>query len=89
MTNLLNPKVALFYLTLLPQFIAVGDPVMRRSLLLAGIHIAMGLVWLATYSYFITRLGTVFARPRVKQNLERMMGTMLIALGVRLAWARR
>ena len=89
LTNLLNPKVAIFYLTFLPQFIAPGEPVLRRSLLLAGIHIAMGVVWLSAYAWFIDRLGAVLTRPRVKAWLERVTGGLLIALGARLAWERR
>jgi len=89
LTNVLNPKVAIFYLTFLPQFIAPGEPVLRRSLFLAGIHIAMGVVWLGAYAWFIERLGTVLARPNVKAWLERATGGLLIALGVRLAWDRR
>jgi RhtB (resistance to homoserine/threonine) family protein len=89
LTNLLNPKVALFYLTFLPQFIGPGDPVLRRSLMLAGIHIAIGLTWLTTYTYFLGRLGAVMQRPRVKRGLEGVMGTLLIGLGARLAWAHR
>ncbi len=89
LTNVLNPKVAIFYLTFLPQFIAPGAPVLRRSLFLAGIHIAMGVVWLSAYAWFIERLGTVLARPNVKAWLERATGGLLIALGVRLAWDRR
>jgi threonine/homoserine/homoserine lactone efflux protein len=88
-TNLLNPKVAVFYLTFLPQFISPGEPVLRRSLLLAGIHIAMGFVWLTAYAWFVDRIGAVLTRPRVKLNLERATGGLLIALGARLAWARR
>jgi threonine/homoserine/homoserine lactone efflux protein len=89
LTNVLNPKVAIFYLTFLPQFIAPGEPLLRRSLFLAGIHIAMGVVWLSAYAWFIERLGTVLARPNVKAWLERATGGLLIALGVRLAWDRR
>jgi threonine/homoserine/homoserine lactone efflux protein len=89
LTNVLNPKVAIFYLTFLPQFIAPGEPVLRRSLFLAAVHIAMGLVWLSAYAWFIERLGTVLARPTVKAWLERATGGLLIALGVRLAWDRR
>jgi threonine/homoserine/homoserine lactone efflux protein len=89
LTNLLNPKVAIFYLTFLPQFISPGEPVFARSLLLASIHITMGLVWLAAYAWFIDRLGAVLTRPRVKAWLERATGGLLIALGARLAWERR
>jgi threonine/homoserine/homoserine lactone efflux protein len=89
LTNLLNPKVAIFYLTFLPQFIATGEPVLRRSLFLAGIHIAMGIAWLSAYAWFIERLGAVLTKPSVKAWLERATGGLLIALGARLAWERR
>jgi threonine/homoserine/homoserine lactone efflux protein len=89
LTNVLNPKVAIFYLTFLPQFISPGENVLRRSLLLASIHIVMGLVWLTAYAWFVDRLGLVLARPRVKASLERVTGGVLILLGARLAWERR
>jgi threonine/homoserine/homoserine lactone efflux protein len=89
LTNVLNPKVAVFYLTFLPQFISPGEPVLRRSLFLAAVHITMGLIWLTTYAWFVDRLGVVLTRPRVKAWLEGMTGGVLIALGARLAWERR
>jgi len=89
LTNVLNPKVAIFYLTFLPQFISPGEPVLRRSLFLASIHIVVGFVWLAAYAWFIDRIGAVLTRPRVKMSLERVTGGILIALGARLAWERR
>jgi len=89
LSNLLNPKVALFYLTLLPQFIRPGDPVLARSLLLAGVHVVIGMVWLAVYAYFLGRLGAVLRRPGVRRALEGVTGALLIGIGGRLAWERR
>ena len=89
LTNLLNPKVAIFYLTFLPQFIPPGANVLRRSLMLALLHIAIGFVWLSGYAWFIDQIGGVLTRPRVKAWLERVTGGLLVALGLRLAWERR
>ena len=89
LTNILNPKVAIFYLTVLPQFVSPGDNVLKRSLLLASIHIAMGLTWLTAYAWFVDRLGGVLTRPNVKAWLERVTGGVLIALGARLAWEHK
>jgi threonine/homoserine/homoserine lactone efflux protein len=49
----------------------------------------MGFVWLSAYAWFVDQLGAVLTRPRVKASLERVTGGLLIALGARLAWARR
>jgi threonine/homoserine/homoserine lactone efflux protein len=88
LSNLLNPKVALFYLTLLPQFIRPGDPVLLRSLLLAGVHVVIGVVWLVVYAYFLGRLGALLRRPGVRRTLDGVTGTVLIGIGGRLAWER-
>ena len=89
LTNLLNPKVAIFYLTFLPQFIPPGANVLKRSLFLATLHNVIGFVWLSGYAWFIDQIGGVLTRPRVKAWLERVTGGLLVALGVRLAWERR
>jgi len=88
-TNLLNPKVALFYLTFLPQFIKPGSPVLQQSVLLASIHIAMGLVWLSLYTVFLGRMKHVLSRSNVKRNLEAVTGALLLSLGARLAFEKR
>ena len=84
---MLNPKVALFYLTFLPQFIQPGDNVLVRSLVLASIHVALGLAWLFTYAYAIERLALVMQGAR--RWLERISGVALLGLSVRLAFERR
>jgi threonine/homoserine/homoserine lactone efflux protein len=87
MNNVLNPKVALFYLTFLPQFINPGDPVLLKALVLAGIHVTIGLLWLTTYAYAIDRVGKLVSGARIW--LERLTGVVLVGLAVRLAVERR
>jgi threonine/homoserine/homoserine lactone efflux protein len=89
LTNLFNPKIAIFYSTFLPQFIAPGDPALLISLLLAGVHVAMGLVWLSGYAYLLDRAVTAFKGSRVRRALDALTGTVLVGLGLRLAAERR
>jgi RhtB (resistance to homoserine/threonine) family protein len=89
LTNVLNPKVAIFYLAFLPQFIGPSDPVLARSILLASIHFVEGLVWLSLVTLFVARLRTVLAQPRVRRALETFSGLVFIAFGVKLAVSRR
>ena len=89
LTNVLNPKVGIFYLAFLPQFIAPGDPVLERSLLLAALHIGIGVVWLALLSLGVGRIRPLVESRLWRARLEGVSGAVLIALGVRLAAARR
>jgi RhtB (resistance to homoserine/threonine) family protein len=89
LSNVLNPKVAVFYLTFLPQFIDPSGNVLAQSLLFAVAHSAMGILWLSLYAYVLARLSAFFARAGVRQWLERVTGAVLIGLGARLAFERR
>lgn len=89
LTNALNPKVAAFYLAFLPQFIRPGDPVLATSLFLASLHIVMGLLWLSLVSAAVDRAQRLLARGSLRRWIDGACGAVLVALGVRLALARR
>jgi len=87
-SNLLNPKIAVFFTSLLPQFVgAKGTAV--QLLLLGLLFNAMGVVWLLAYATAAARGRSVLARPRVRRWLERISGIVLVGLGARLALERR
>jgi RhtB (resistance to homoserine/threonine) family protein len=88
-SNLLNPKVAVFFTSLLPQFIAPGQSVFARSLELGAILLGMAVVWLSFYACLVARAGAVLRRPRIRRWLERLTGSVLVAFGLRLASERR
>lgn len=89
LNNILNPKAAIFYLAFLPQFINPGDPVFAKSILLAGIHFVMGIVWLSLLTIFLGKMKGMFTGSRLSRWLEATSGTLLIALGIRLALEQR
>lgn len=89
LTNLLNPKVVVFYLALLPQFIEPGDPVLAKSLLLAAIHFAEGILWLGGVAWLVDRSRIFFMKPLLRRWLDAVCGAFLIALGIRLALEHR
>jgi RhtB (resistance to homoserine/threonine) family protein len=88
MSNLLNPKVGVFYATFLPQFVVPDAPVYPQLLLLSLAHIVIGLLWLMWYVRIVDRAGAWLRQPRIRQWLDRMTGAVLVALGVRLAAPR-
>ena len=90
LTNLLNPKVALFFLALLPQFI---DPASARKTLafvaLGATFVTTGLIWCLVLAAAAGRLQAFFRRnPSAGVLLDRLVGTLFLALGARLAWTR-
>jgi RhtB (resistance to homoserine/threonine) family protein len=89
LSNLLNPKIALVFTTLIPQFLDPGDPAIPQTLLLAAIFIAMGLVWLTSYALFVAKIGALLRRSVVQRVLNAVTGIVLTALGVRLAFTER
>src|SRR5438094_3767793 len=74
LNNVLNPKVAVFYLTFLPQFIDPSGNVLAQSLAFALAHGVMGIVWLSAYAYVLARMSALFQRRGVRRWLERITG---------------
>ncbi len=89
LSNILNPKVVVFYLAFLPQFINPGESVRARLLLLAALQIALGIVWLALLTLGIGWLRVWLLRPAIRRRLEAVSGAILIAFGLRLALEKR
>lgn len=84
LTNILNPKVALFYLSVLPQFIAPTDPVFAKATLLAGIHFALGCIWLGTMTFFVNYLRLWLQQAHIKRALEGLTALIMISFGIGL-----
>jgi threonine/homoserine/homoserine lactone efflux protein len=88
-TSLANPKLAVFFVALFPQFVPDGAPVLPSALAMAGMVVALDLVWYSALAYFVARTRRAFAQGPWLARAERLTGGVLVALGVRLALERR
>jgi threonine/homoserine/homoserine lactone efflux protein len=88
-SDLANPKIAVLFTGLLPQFVAAGAPVLAPSLLLGGVFVTMTVAWLCGYAVLAAKASGTLQRPSVAKALERLTGIVLIGLGVRLATESR
>jgi threonine/homoserine/homoserine lactone efflux protein len=88
-TNILNPKVGVFFISFLPVFVPRGAPVGTSTLLFGAIFVAEGMLWLLTLVLLATRLGSLITRPKMQRRLERLTGLVMIGFGLRVAAERR
>jgi threonine/homoserine/homoserine lactone efflux protein len=89
MSNLGNPKVAVFFTSLLPQFTIAGQTTFSALALLGLVFCSLTLAWLMAYALILATLGDVLGRSWVRRALEGLMGGALVALGLRLAAEHR
>jgi RhtB (resistance to homoserine/threonine) family protein len=89
LSNVLNPKTAVFYLAILPQFIGPTEPGLTKSLLLAGIHYVEGIVWLVTLSILLDHTRRFLLKSVVHRWLDGLCGVVLVGFGARLALERQ
>jgi threonine/homoserine/homoserine lactone efflux protein len=88
LTNVLNPKVALFFLAFLPQFLDLERPTAPQVFILGGTFVALGTAWLAVLAMGGSALGAVLNRhPRARLAQERITGTVFMGLGLKLAFS--
>lgn len=84
-SNLSNPKIAVFFSSLLPQFVPASGGAFLHFVVLGLSFTAMGFAWLCLYSWLVAKAGNAVMRPGVRRALEAATGTILIGLGLRLA----
>jgi threonine/homoserine/homoserine lactone efflux protein len=84
-SNALNPKIAVFFTSLLPQF----GSTLPQLLALGALFNLFGIVWLSAYALAAARAGDTLRRPRVRAVLDYLSGVVLVGLGVRLALEKR
>ena len=89
LSDLGNPKMAVFFTSLLPQFAPHGGGAFVTLLLFGLLFCALTFAWLALYASVVARAGDLLRRPRVRRLLDAVTGGVLVALGLRLATERR
>lgn len=82
--NVLNPKIGVFYVALLPQFLLPGEPPALMGLVLALVHNVEGLVWFSLLILAVARMGTWLRRPRVQRGIDAVAGTAIVGFAAKL-----
>lgn len=88
LTNLLNPKVGAFYMAVLPQFIPADAPQLAWGVALASVHALLGIVWLGALTLAARRASVWLRKQAVVRWFDGVAGSVIAALGVRLALVR-
>jgi threonine/homoserine/homoserine lactone efflux protein len=86
---MLNPKVGVFYVTFLPQFVPAGTEVATFTVLLAAVHATEGVLWFGLLVAATRPLTGLLRRAAVVRALDRLTGSVLVAFGLRLAFEER
>lgn len=87
LTNLLNPKVGVFYVAVLPQFIPAGASVLGMGVLLTLVHVVEGLAWCTLLVLAASRIRVALSRRSTQRAIDAGTGSVLIGFGVKLGLA--
>jgi threonine/homoserine/homoserine lactone efflux protein len=85
LSNALNPKIAVFFLTLLPQFIGKHEPRTRTMIILAATFLAIAIAFYRALSFAVAKFASVLVTGRARLWVERVAGCALIGLGLQVA----
>lgn len=89
LSNVLNPKPILFYMMFLPQFIDPTQSALWQSLLVAGIHFLLGMIWQGGLALMVHKARRFLARPAIARTLNGATGLLLLGFGIKLALTHR
>ncbi|MFS3927110.1 LysE family translocator [Priestia flexa] len=89
LSNVLNPKVAMFFLTFLPQFVTPGSSSIQQLLMMGVIYTFLSISWFFVYVFFINYLRSWLLSAKVQRAMDRATGLVLIGFGVKLAFSKQ
>lgn len=85
LSNVLNPKTVIFYMAFLPQFINPTEPALFQSLMVAGIHFCVGMLYQCVLAAMVNKAKNWLQRPTVNRVFDTFTGSILLFIGLRLA----
>jgi threonine/homoserine/homoserine lactone efflux protein len=84
-TNVLNPKLVVFFISVLPGFTAGDGSFFAQVVVLGVVFELLTAVWLVAYGLGVAKAGEAMRAPSVRRALERISGTVLVAIGLKVA----
>jgi len=88
LTNLLNPKVAVFFLTFLPQFLNQNHNTFIQLLVMGLTYLILTVIWFAFYIFLIDKISAFMKKPKTQRYIQGVTGIVLIGFGIKLAFER-
>ncbi|MBO9534990.1 MAG: LysE family translocator [Solirubrobacteraceae bacterium] len=89
LTDLLNPKIAVFYVAVLPGLAPDALALSAGLALLVAMHVVITISWLTFYGTFVVRAGDAFRRPEIRRRMEALTGAVMVGLGIQIALTGR
>ncbi|MEH7456102.1 LysE family translocator, partial [Bacillus sp. JJ1127] len=88
LTNLLNPKVAVFFLTFLPQFLTPNHNTLVQFLIMGLTYLILTVIWFAFYIFLIDKISVFMKKPATQRYIQGLTGIVLIGFGIKLAFEK-